>query len=643
MDSRYIDILKQYWGFDSFRGIQEDIIGSIGEGRDTLGLMPTGGGKSVCFQVPALAREGLCIVITPLIALMKDQVRQLRAKGIKAAAVYSGMMRDDVVRVFDNCILGNYKFLYVSPERLASDIFLAKLERMRHISMITVDEAHCVSQWGYDFRPSYLQISRIRHLIPYPVPVLALTATAAPKVVDDIMEKLEFKEKCVFSMSFERKNVIYVVRDTENKAEEMLHILKNVPQGSAIVYTRSRRLTNEIASFLNVNGITADNYHAGFTDAEKDLKQTNWTKGRCRVMVATNAFGMGIDKPDVRVVIHYNVPDSVESYFQEAGRAGRDGGAAYAVLLYNPRDKVQLKKRISETYPDKEYVCQTYENVCCFLQVGEGEGEGRTFAFCIEEFCKKFRQFAVHTDSALKLLTNAGYIEYNEEQDFKSRLQFTLLKEDLYRLGNNGAEMDMLINAILRTYSGVFADYVYIEEMMLSHVTGLSVERIYNMLKELNRNRVISYIPRRNTPTITFTVPRVDTSRVYLSPAVYDERKAEYAKRIDSMIEYAGSVDKCRSRMLLEYFGERTEEGCGQCDVCLRQKKNSPAEKDLCDAREAVRALFADGEWHKADELNALPLGTELLDETLRLMAMEEELEQDTGNIRLKKNINTLQ
>ncbi len=637
MDSRYTDILKQYWGFDSFRGIQEDIIGSIVEGYDTLGLMPTGGGKSVCFQVPALAVQGMCIVVTPLIALMKDQVRQLRSKGIKAAAVYSGMMRDDVIRVLDNCILGNYKFLYVSPERLASDIFLAKLERMHHISMITVDEAHCVSQWGYDFRPSYLQISRIRHLIPYHVPVLALTATATPRVVDDIMERLEFGEKNVFSMSFERKNIIYVVRDTENKAEEMLHILNSVSQGSAIVYTRSRRLTGEIASFLNANGITADNYHAGFTDAEKDLKQTNWTKDRCRVMVATNAFGMGIDKPDVRVVIHYNVPDSVESYFQEAGRAGRDGEAAYAILLYNPRDKVQLKKRVSEIYPDKEYICQTYENICYFLQIGEGEGEGRTYAFCIEDFCKRFRQFALHTDSSLKLLTNAGYIEYNEEQDFKSRLQFTLLKEELYRLGNNGDEMDLLINAILRTYSGVFADYVYIEEMMLSHVTGISVERIYQMLKELNRNRVISYIPRRNTPTITFTLPRVDTSLVYLSSAVYDDRKNDYGKRIDSMIEYASSMNKCRSRMLLEYFGERTEHDCGQCDVCLHRKKTRFADAELCSAREAVRKLLDDGGWHRTDELNVLHVKTELLNEVLQFMAMEEEIEQETGKIRLSK------
>lgn len=637
MDGIYTDILKRYWGFDSFRGIQEEIIESIGEGHDTLGLMPTGGGKSVCFQVPALAKEGICIVITPLIALMKDQVLQLRKKEIKAAAVYSGMMRDDIIRVLDNCILGDYKFLYISPERLSSDIFLAKLERMHNVSMITVDEAHCVSQWGYDFRPSYLQISRIRELIPYEVPILALTATATPAVVDDIQTRLGFREKRVFSMSFERKNIIYVVRDTENKAEEMLHILNSVPQGSAIVYTRSRRLTGEMAAFLNAGGITADNYHAGFTDAEKDLKQTNWSKGRNRVMVATNAFGMGIDKPDVRVVIHCNVPDSMESYFQEAGRAGRDGNAAYAVLLYNPKDKALLRKRIAETYPDKGYVAQTYENVCCFLQIGEGEGEGRTFDFCLEEFCKRFRQFALHTDSSLKLLTNAGYIEYREEQEFKSRLQFTLLKEELYKLYNNDADMDMLISTILRTYSGIFADYVYIEEMMLSHITGLTTERIYNMLKELNRNRVVSYIPRRNTPTITFTLPRLDTSLIRLPASVYDDRKREFEKRIDSMIEYASSVNKCRSRMLLEYFGEKTDEDCGQCDVCLKRKRNGLPGSELCKVKVKVTSLLADGQWHRVEELNMPDVKAELLDNVIGSMAMEEEIEQSAGHIRLKK------
>ena len=354
--TNYLDILREYWGYDSFRGIQEQIITSIGEGHDTLGLMPTGGGKSICFQVPTLAMKGLCLVITPLISLMKDQVAQLRLRGIKAETIHTGMVRDDVVRILDNCILGDYRFLYVSPERIGSDLFRTKLERMGNICMICVDEAHCISQWGYDFRPAYQQIAELRNLIPYPVPVLALTATATPKVVDDIQEKLWFKEKNVISMSFERKNLIYVVRQTENKTEEMLHILKSVPQGSAIVYTRSRRLTTELAQLLQSHGIMAESYHAGLTTAERDLRQINWTKDRCRVMVATNAFGMGIDKPDVRLVIHYNLPDSIEAYFQEAGRAGRDGNASYAVLLYNPKDNYTLSRRVSETYPEKEYI-----------------------------------------------------------------------------------------------------------------------------------------------------------------------------------------------------------------------------------------------------------------------------------------------
>ena len=462
-----LDILKEYWGYESFRGIQSDIIGSILEGRDTLGLMPTGGGKSLCFQVPALMREGLCIVVTPLISLMKDQVQQLKNRGIRAEAVYSGMMREDIVRVLDNAVLGAYKLLYISPERLSSDLFLAKLERMRQVSMIVVDEAHCISQWGYDFRPSYLQIAKIRQLLPArDVPVLALTATATPKVVDDIQERLGFREKNVYSMSFERKNLIYVVRGTENRVEEMLHILQSVPSGSAIVYTRTRQQTVDIARFLEENGITASNYHAGLTNAEKDYRQTNWTKNRVRVMVATNAFGMGIDKPDVRMVIHYNMPDSLEAYFQEAGRAGRDGKTSYAVLLYNHQDLKTLNRRVDETYPDLDYVRKTYENVAYFLQVGVGEALGRTFYFPMETFCRTFHQFPVQTNAALNLLNNAGYIEYHEEQEFKSALHFILRKEELYRIHETDEETELLIQTILRTYSGVFANFVYIEETL---------------------------------------------------------------------------------------------------------------------------------------------------------------------------------
>lgn len=626
MDKIYLDILKQYWGYDGFRGIQEEIITSIGEGKDTLGLMPTGGGKSICFQVPSLCFGGLCIVITPLISLMKDQVMQLRNRGIKAEAIYSGMSREDIIRVFDNCILGDFRFLYISPERLSTELFLAKLERMRNISLITVDEAHCVSQWGYDFRPSYLEISKLRQFIPYHVPILALTATATPEVTSDIQEKLGFKEKNCISMSFERKNLAYVVRHTINKAEEMLHILRCVTQGSAIVYTRSRKLTFEIAQYLINNGITADNYHAGLTDAEKDLRQSNWYKGINRVMVATNAFGMGIDKSNVRIVIHYNIPDSIEAYFQEAGRAGRDGNAAYAVALYNPKDNITLKKRVAETYPDLDYIRQTYENICYFFQIGIGEAEGRTFDFCMEDFCIRFRQFALLTDSSLKLLSYAGYIQYNEEQDFKSRLMFIIPKEGLYSLDDRDKDTEQIIQAILRTYTGVFADYVQIEEMLLSHITSLSAERIYNILKSLAANRIIAYIPRRNTPTITFTLPRIDTERISLVPSIYKERKNTMDKRIEHMIRYISSENKCRSRMLLSYFGQKSTNDCGTCDVCLQAKKNAITEGHIKETCEQILSLLNDNEWHDMCEINSIDINNDILSHSLKYMLNEETL-----------------
>lgn len=564
----YKSILKHYWGYDNFRGIQEDIISSIGSGRDTLGLMPTGGGKSITFQVPALANPGLCLVITPLIALMKDQVQNLRKHGIKAQAVYSGMTREEIVIALENCIFGDYKFLYISPERLGTEIFQNKLRSMK-VSMITVDESHCISQWGYDFRPAYLKIADVRKLLP-DVPVLALTATATPEVVKDIQVRLAFREENVFRMSFERKNLAYIVRRTEDKSGELLHILNQV-QGSAIVYTRNRKRTKEISLFLNQHDISATFYHAGLDNKTKDLRQKGWQAGTYRVMVATNAFGMGIDKPDVRLVIHIDFPDSPEAYFQEAGRAGRDGQKAYAVLLYAQSDKTILKKRISDAFPEKDYIRQVYEHINYYFQMAMGDGRGCTFAFNIDEFCQRFKHFPVRVDSALKILNRAGYLEYTDEQDNASRLIFTLRRDELYRMEEHNQDTEKLLRIILRSYTGLFSDYAYINEETLAQRSGLSRQQVYDTLILLTKRHILHYIPGKKTPYIIYTRERQDTNRIVLNKEVYEDRKRSYEKRIQAMLEYAESNDQCRSRMLLHYFGENNEHNCGQCDVCLEK------------------------------------------------------------------------
>ena len=591
--------------------------------------MPTGGGKSICFQVPALAMEGVCIVITPLIALMKDQTLQLKQRGIRAEAVYSGMRREDIVRILDNCVLGGVKFLYISPERLSTELFLSKLQRMNKVGMIVVDEAHCVSQWGYDFRPSYLRIADMRRIIPYEVPVLALTATATPDVVKDIQAQLAFREERVFRMSFERKNLIYVVRHTRNRLDELVHVIKSIPQGSVIVYVRNRRLTAELAQHLNSEGVTAINYHAGLTNAERDYRQANWTKNRMRVMVATNAFGMGIDKPDVRLVVHYNSPDSLEAYFQEAGRAGRDGKTSYAVLLCEDGDTKILNQRVTQTYPDPEYIRRVYEDVSCFLQVGVGEAEGRTLDFARGKFCHFFKHFEAQVDSALKLLTNAGYIEYQEEQEFMSALRFVVRKEELYNIWGQSKDAETLMQGILRTYSGVFADFVYIEETMLSHVTGLSVERIYELLKEWNGNRIIDYIPRRNTPTVTYLTPRLDTDKIGLPERVYAERKEDYRKRIGKMVEYATSQSTCRSRLLLDYFGEKDVCDCGRCDVCIERKHSKTIAEQEDGALNAIMKLLSDGQPHKVEELKTISYEMQYIDRAITKLLREEKISSD--------------
>ena len=589
----YLEILKQHWGYDNFRGIQEEIIQSIGQGKDTLGLMPTGGGKSITFQVPALAKEGLCIVITPLIALMKDQVRNLKERGIKAVAVYSGMTREEILVALENCIFGDYKFLYVSPERLDTEIFQTKLRRM-NICMITVDEAHCISQWGYDFRPAYLKIAEIRQMLPE-VPILALTATATPEVVNDIRLKLGFREGGqTFRMSFERKNLAYIVRHTEDKQKELIHILQKI-QASAIVYTRNRKRTREITELLTANNISATFYHAGLSNEAKDQRQKSWLTGESRVMVATNAFGMGIDKPDVRIVIHIDMPDSPEAYFQEAGRAGRDGQKAYAVLLYAKSDKVNLNKRISDTFPDKEYIRKVYEDINFFFQMAMGAGAGCTFAFNIDEFCRNFKHFPVQADSALKILTRAGYLDYTDEQDNASRLIFTLRRDELYKLQEYEADIEKLIHVILRSYTGLFTDYAFINEESLSIRTGLSRQRVYEILVMLTQRRILHYIPRKKTPYIIYSQKRIEKERLIISPEIYEKRKESYASRIKAMIDYATAEEKCRSRMLLHYFGEKNEHNCGQCDVCLKKHESGIKLGEFQELKERILEVLKEG------------------------------------------------
>lgn len=629
----YKEILKHYWGYDDFRGIQQQIIESIGLGCDTLGLMPTGGGKSLTFQVPAMALEGVCIVITPLIALMKDQVMHLRQRGILAAAVYSGMQHDDILRVLDNCILGRTKFLYVSPERLGSELFITKLRHMR-ISFITVDEAHCISQWGYDFRPSYLEIANIRTLLPN-IPVLALTATATPAVVNDICERLSPAENTfhVFRMSFERKNLTYLVKNAADKLQELIHTFTHT-RGSAIVYVRSRRRAKEIAQELCQAGLSATFYHAGLEHEQKDQRQRDWQQDRTRIIVATNAFGMGIDKPDVRLVMHYDCPDSIEAYFQEAGRAGRDGKPAQAVLLYNNSDNAKLAKRIDDTFPPKEEIRQVYEHLAYFFQIAVGDGFGITREFNIDVFCQRFHHFPVRVHSALQILQRAGYLEYDATPDQQARVRFLLERHELYRLNDLSDTEDRLIVTLLRNYGGLFADFGYIDETLISQQCGLRSVDLHEVLKTLAQKHIIQYIPRQQVPTIHYLQRRDDPEHIQLPPDVYENRLDQYRQRISAILNYMQDNEHCRSRLLLEYFGEKGTHDCGQCDICLDQQDKTVASQLSPTASQAILQLLGDGHRHHLTELHQLPIPTEALDAALRMLIAEEHILQEDGFIR---------
>ena len=627
-------ILKKFWGYDDFRGIQREIIESIGSGHDTLGLMPTGGGKSVTFQVPALSMEGVCVVITPLIALMKDQVHHLRQKGINAAAVYSGMQRDDIIRILENCILGSTKLLYVSPERLGSELFQTKLRHMQ-VSFITVDEAHCISQWGYDFRPSYLQIVDIRRICP-DVPVLALTATATPRVVEDICEKLSQPLTVnsqqpfhVFRMSFERKNLAYLVRHAMDKRTELIQLLEG-EKGAAIVYVRSRRHAREIAEHLTEAGLSATFYHAGLEHAEKDKRQRDWQHDRVRIMVATNAFGMGIDKAEVRIVAHYDLPDSIEAYFQEAGRAGRDGQPARAILLYNNADEPKLIKRVSDTFPEKDYIRKVYDHLAYYYQIATGDGYGISREFNIDDFCHKFNHFPIRVHSALQILQRAGYIEYTEEQDNQARVKFLVTRDDLYRLRGENPNEEKVIVALLRNYGGLFADYGFIDESMIAYQCGMKSNEVYDILKTLSQKHVIHFIPRKQVPYIRYMQRREDSEHISLPPAIYEERLEQYQQRINAMLRYANSNDKCRSRQLLEYFGEKDAKDCGQCDVC---QSNEP--HDTKKAQQQILTLLSDRKRHHVTELLRLRLPKEELDAALAYLLQEEYIIQQDGYLML--------
>lgn len=618
-----LEILKQYWGFDSFRKVQADIIRSIIERKDTLGLMPTGGGKSITFQVPAMHLDGVCLVISPLIALMNDQVEKLKMLGIKTVALHSGLSYKEFSVALDNMVFGAYKLVYVSPERVSGNIFQAKIAQAK-VSFITVDEAHCISQWGYDFRPSYLAVAKLRQIIP-DVPVLALTATATPEVVKDIQDKLEFKAQNVIQSDFSRENLVYYVRYSESKIADLVNVVRSI-KGSGVVYLRSRKKTREIAEHLLRNGVVADFYHAGLSYENRVRKQMQWTAGDIRVMVATNAFGMGIDKSNVRFVIHLDLPDSPEAYFQEAGRAGRDGKKAFAVLIVNNYDKSVAAQRVATHFPEIAEIKRVYSAVANFLQVPVGNGKGVAYDFNLYEFCSSYKMNSLIVYNSLKLLEKFGYIELTDELNNPSRIIFLLERDDLYKFQIENARFDGFIKLLLRSYTGVFSEYTVIDEQVLSKRANVPQDIVYQYLVKLAQMQVISYIPKKKTPLLVFTEERLDEKSLYISYEYYTERKKRYEDRMNAMLHYAFTEDKCRSELLLEYFGQSGAGPCGYCDVCKSRGMTGPPKEKLVSTGNDIIELLEVGPMSMTELLYALEINEEVLKQAVQFLLTEEKI-----------------
>jgi len=626
------EILKQYWGHDNFRPLQEEIITSVLNGRDTLALLPTGGGKSVCFQVPALAQEGICIVVSPLIALMKDQVESLKAKGINAMAIVSGMGKREIDIALDNCIYGQVKFLYLSPERLLSELVRERIKYM-NVNLFAVDEAHCISQWGYDFRPPYLHLSDLREL-HLKVPVLALTATATAEVRDDIQEKLLFKNGFVYQQSFERKNLRYIVQHTEDKLRKLLDVARGIG-GSGIVYVRSRRETFDIARFYQQNNIKADYYHAGLPAEERSEKQDAWKNNQIQIIVATNAFGMGIDKPDVRFVIHKDMPDSLEAYYQEAGRGGRDEKRAYGVLLYNPTDKLRQEKKFLQNFPSVEEIKQIYHQLANYCQVAYDAGEGASFELDLGEFCSRFQLDAIKTINALKFLEQDEYVAFNESVYLPSRFRFEVLNQELYNFQIQNSGWDPFVKTLLRSYGGSFENYVRIKEFDIARRTGMNTQQVIQGMQQLQEFNLLNYLPQTDKPQITWLKPRQHANNLYINKVFIEQRKQTYRQKMEAVFAYA-EHKRCRSQMLLSYFDEPNAPKCGVCDVCLAERRQQNADEIFDDITNEIVQLLSTNTFTIADLITSLKLGTEKERiETLRLLLDAGKVKTDGGNYYL--------